>query len=290
MSDDGHGSEDELDDDSLPSVVLSVCYCSNQRLGLAYYDPRSCDLFATEIQSGSQDIDLLLQSVKQQVNAGSIITNVSTVNDPVLLELMKKPSMPGGAPFKVELSKKLHFEYEHAKAQLFESIKLRGLSDELSGQEKYYSMLSMININDETSMVRALGGLIHHLCTHTQTDGTHYTLQSKEAAAQILDVNTLRSFRLDEYMFIDNLTYRALQIFETEVCGMQNAAELLWLVSNATSCMTGAPIVRQGTGPVQGGLLTSFPSGPDAQPAGQAAAETVDAEAVHRPERAGMQA
>ncbi|GBG58910.1 hypothetical protein CBR_g24261 [Chara braunii] len=186
--------------------TFMACIMQGQRLGAAYYDHSTGEVFVLESWEDPGEAYPSLQLLKLQAQPQVIYT--STKSDVPFFEALRRSLTKDGPEFEVKTMKSSDFSLDQAKTRLA-YLRVRGMPDNISEVERLHLINSMINLRLEVQ-VRAAGGLIMGLHRDLIMD----TIGASSAGA--VDVEKLAEISLDGMLKVDPTTLDALQIFQPE--------------------------------------------------------------------------
>ncbi|KAL2643003.1 hypothetical protein R1flu_010590 [Riccia fluitans] len=163
------------DDDSDFPKIYMACLKQGQRLGVAYFDVSTGELFVMEVWEDDCDLPTL-QLIKFQVQPAVIYTSTK-MDDQFVTALQKRLHEDSEAPH-IKLVKSSFFSYQQARHRLA-YLKVKGVRSDLNDTERLHALNSMINFGNEMQ-VRTAGGLLAILQQEMlhDIDGEHGQIES----------------------------------------------------------------------------------------------------------------
>eukprot|EP00249_Psilotum_nudum_P000759 c12865_g1_i3 orf=213-2087(+) len=195
-----------IDEINSEAQVYMACILQGHKLGVAYYDANSRELFVLDSWEDGYGEFSFVQLLKHQVQPLVIYT--STKMDESFLAALGRKEV-SEAP-EVKLVKSSIFSYEHAWHRL-SFLHVHGMPEDLSHKERTYLLNSMMNLDSEMQ-VRAAGGLLTMLQEELLVD----TIDMKKYETCTIQIQTISEISLDRFLMIDAATHYALQIFQVD--------------------------------------------------------------------------
>ncbi|CAK8675199.1 unnamed protein product [Clavelina lepadiformis] len=211
--------------DKSGETYLSIIWC-NERLGAAYYEADTAILYLLSDMMESYPFDLTKQLL-EEINPVTIIS--SAKQDDVFLNALHKCSSSVShsstkessshtnvfddiseenlpVDKSIKLISSVEFRYDLGKRKLLD-IDLPAIPYHYTETERYMYLASMISFDDVTS-IRAASGLIWYL------DKKYSCEKNDRNIAKKLFVSCIKTFTLKNMVYMDQLSYCNLQVFQ----------------------------------------------------------------------------
>lgn len=204
-------------DDDVSHLFMSVCL-HKDTLGIAFYNCETTELNVAELHTTNDDIDMILQQLKYENNPRIIIVTSTIMNNDNLAHSLKRScSNESSSQYPLKILKQSAFEYNKACQLLLECINISGSSNNSNqNRDKALHINSLINI-EEVQMVRAIGGLFFYLQNNRDEYTTLLTSEDTGQSNTRFSVHKINRITLDDFMYIEPITFWALQIFNQEL-------------------------------------------------------------------------
>lgn len=227
-------------------VILAV-WIEKDKVGAASYDSSSAVLEMTQIPTWNDDMDLTLTHLKLHVNPTLLLLSPKTTSGQ--LECLRVSALNETKEIPYRVLKTSMFSYNKG-LDLLRRVQVGCNTSETSR----YALETSINTND-VEMIRACAGLLHHLSTNfgsaqLVSNGVAVREAHQRAKHTILQitVNRMSQYVLSEYMYIDKLVLRSLDIFDPVTHPSQNGNRKsgfsLFMLLDRTCTTSGRRLLR----------------------------------------------
>ncbi|XP_077981938.1 mutS protein homolog 5-like [Glandiceps talaboti] len=202
---------ENIDEDDVTQIILSVLW-GGGKLGLAYYDADTCQVYMMMDIVESEDFQIL-QRVKQQILPTTIITS-SKMDERLLQALSNTANDLGEAGHQIDnavdiqILPSIEFSLEISKRKIL-SLNLPCIPEHYTENERVIYMSSLVPF-EQVNMIRSMGALLKYL------DKKRIGVELEDQSVRV-PVLALKTFSLDNMLMVDDNTFTALQIFQKEL-------------------------------------------------------------------------
>ncbi|CAM6030930.1 unnamed protein product [Sphagnum balticum] len=204
----------ELQDVNVDAKVYMACILQGRRIGVAYYDVDTRQMFVLETWEDGSEQFPSVQLIKYQVKPDVIFTSTK-MDDTFLAALKLKVGFDHAAVehaevHEVRILRSSVFTYQQARHRLA-YLWITGMDEDFTDKERLHLLNSFMNLDSEMQ-VRAAGGLLAVL-QQKMLVGASDVEEYKMTPVQIESISELS---LNGFLSIDAATHDALQIFQVD--------------------------------------------------------------------------